>query len=101
LFEAPWLGYQGVAAQVEGLARDEYERIRKQLLARWWDTLVRAGRAGRLSRDGRERLIAGSYVVLKSGVSPEKIVPATVRNLLGDAIHELIYGMEPKTRNVQ
>lgn len=100
LFEAPWLGYEGVAAQVDELARDEYERVRKQLLTRWWDTLVRAARAGRLSSQGRERLIAGSYVLLKSGVSPDRIVPATVRNLLGDAIYELIYGMEPKTRNV-
>ncbi|HVS45362.1 MAG TPA: DUF721 domain-containing protein [Verrucomicrobiae bacterium] len=101
LFEAPWLGYEGIAPLIEGLQRDEYERIRKSLLARWWETLARAGRSGRLSRDGRERLIASSYVLLKSGVSPERLVPATVRNLLGDVIHDVIYGMEPNTRNVQ
>jgi hypothetical protein len=100
LFEAPWLGYQGVAEQVEGLTRDEFERIRKKLLARWWDRLVRAGRNGQLSADGRDRLIAGSYVLLKSGLAPDRIVAATQRNLLGDVIYELIYGMEPNTRNV-
>jgi len=95
LFEAPWLGYEGVKARVEGLEPGEYERIRKRLLSRWWETLARAGRNGRIARDGRERLIAGSYVLLKSGVPPDRIAAATVRNLLGDAVYDVIYGMEP------
>jgi predicted nucleic acid-binding Zn ribbon protein len=102
LYETPWLGYDGVARVVAGLSRDEYGRIRRRLLARWWDTLRRALRARRLSRDGRERLLASSYVLLKSGVDPERIVPATVRNLLGDELHDLIYGTDKTEKtNVQ
>ncbi len=77
LFEAPWLGYAGTAELVDGLCKKEYERIRTQLLRRWWGLLEQTKAAGRLSRDGRERLVAGSYVVLRSKLPPERITPAT------------------------
>jgi hypothetical protein len=97
LFEAPWLGYGGTAALVKGLTEEEYEGIRAQLLTRWWGTLVQARAAKRLSRDGRERLVASSYVLLRSKVPPEEIVPATVRNVLGDELHDLIYTEQRNT----
>lgn len=99
LFEVPWLGYAGVAALVGTLSRQEYEAIRARLLARWWEVLVRARRSKRLSSDRRERLIASSYVIVKSGLEPECIAPATVRDLLGDELCELIY--ETGIRNVE
>ena len=46
------------------------------------------------SRDGRERLIASSYVLLRSKLPPERIAPATVRSVLGDQLHALLYGDE-------
>lgn len=98
LFEAPWLGFAGTAELIDGLTRREYESIRARLLARWWERLARALAAKRLSRDGCERLIASSYVVLKSKLPPEEIEPATVRNVLGDELHDLIYGTERQTK---
>lgn len=92
LFEAPWLGYAGTAALVDGLGEGEYERLRRQMLTHWWGMLARARAAKRLSRDGRERLVASSYVLLRSKLPPEAIVSATVRNILGDELHELLYG---------
>jgi hypothetical protein len=59
---------------------------------------VRARAAKRLSRDGRERLVASSYVLLKSKIRPEEIIPATVRNILGDELHDLIYASEQQRR---
>lgn len=94
LFEAPWLGFAGTSSLIEDLSRDEYERIRRHLLVRWWDRLSRARLNKKVSRDGAERLIASSYVLLKSELAPEKINPATVRNVLGDELHDLIYGTE-------
>ncbi|GAC1654396.1 MAG: hypothetical protein NVS9B12_04950 [Vulcanimicrobiaceae bacterium] len=93
LFEAPWLGYAGIAKIVKLLAEREYESIRHRVLSRWWEMLTRAARAGKLNRGGRERLVASSYVILKSGLDPEEISPAVVRNLLGDDLHDLIYGI--------
>lgn len=93
LFEVPWLGYAGTAALVDGLERSEYDAIRTRLLARWWETLVRAARSGRPKPDRRERLIASSYVIVRSGLEPEEIAPATVRNVLGDEIFEFLYGV--------
>jgi hypothetical protein len=94
LFEAPWLGHRAASTLVDGLREEEYGAIRARLLARWWEILARALASNRLSRDGRERLIASSYVILKSQLPPERIVPATVRNVLGDELHDLIYGTE-------
>jgi hypothetical protein len=94
LFEAPWLGYAGTAELVDGLCEVEYERIRRRVLRRWRGQLEQARAAGRLSRDGRERLIASSYVLLRSKLAPERIAPATVRSVLGDEIHTLLYGNE-------
>jgi hypothetical protein len=91
LFEAPWLGYPGTAALIEDLHRDEYEAIRRRLLQRWWDRLVRARYQGKLSRDESERLIASSYVLLKSELAPERLTPEIVRNILGDELHHLVY----------
>lgn len=91
LFEAPWLGCTGTIALVNGLQKEEYERIRSQVLTHWWGLLSRARAAKRLSRDDRERIIAGSYVLLKSRLSPEKILPETVRSILGDELHDLLY----------
>jgi hypothetical protein len=101
LFEAPWLGYAGTAKLIEDLNRDEYERIRQRLLARWWERLWRARLAGKLSRDGSERSIAASYVLLKSELAPERVNPATVRNVLGDEVYALIYGMAEQKNDVQ
>jgi hypothetical protein len=94
LFEAPWLGYTGTARLIEDVSANEYAGIRHRLLARWWDRLCRARRSGVLSRDGSERMLASSYVLLKSERPPERLDPSTVRNVLGDELHEFIYGTE-------
>jgi len=91
LFEAPWLGYAGVAPLVGDLSEQEYNAVRKRLLARWWETLTRLRRSGRTFAHTRERLIASSFVLLKSGLDPERIAPAVVRDLLGDQLHDILY----------
>ncbi|MDQ6822957.1 MAG: DUF721 domain-containing protein [Candidatus Eremiobacteraeota bacterium] len=94
LFDVPWLGYDGIAEVVDGLTTAEYESIRTRLLSRWWDALSRVRRSGRGTMTPRERLIASSYVLLKSGLDPERIAPAVVRDLLGEELHDIIYGSE-------
>ena len=92
LYEAPWLGFSGTAALVDGLQEREYERIRSRMLAHWWGMLARARSTKQIARGGRERLVASSYVLLQSRLAPEAILPATVRNILGDELHDLLYG---------
>jgi hypothetical protein len=94
LYEAPWLGYAGIASVIPGLSRQEYEAVRIALLRRWKDTLERIRRSARPRVTMRERSIASSYVLLKSELDPDKIAPAVVRDLLGDELHELFYGNE-------
>ena len=92
MFDAPWLGFRGTAEIVEGLTSREYETNRTALLARWWETLQRARRAGKIDPSGYERQVASSYLLLKTGWEPDRITPAIARNELTDEIHDLIYG---------
>jgi hypothetical protein len=91
MYDAPWLGYDGTAALIEALTIEEYERNRHALLERWWMLLLRTKADGRVSPDGRERKIASSYVLLKTGWAPQRITPAVVRNILGDDLMALLY----------
>ncbi|GAC1498848.1 MAG: hypothetical protein NVS1B14_02030 [Vulcanimicrobiaceae bacterium] len=92
LYEAPWLGYSGISDLVGYISERDFAAVRRRILSGWWDRLTRAARNGTVSPDKRERFLASSYVLLKSGLEPEHISPAVVRNLLGDEIHNLIFG---------
>jgi hypothetical protein len=91
LYEMPLIGFEAARESVPDLGRSEFGAIRSRLLKRWWTVLQRAVREGKLTRDGRERAIAQSYVMLKSGVTADRLAPATVRNELGDELYALIY----------
>jgi hypothetical protein len=95
MFDLPWLGYAGTADLVGGLTLDEYETIRRELLARWWSLLNRA----RLTRRAgcRERLVASSYLLLQTGWEPDRITPAIARNVLGDDLVALLFNSSPAT----
>jgi hypothetical protein len=82
MYDAPWLGYAGIGGLVPGLGRDEYERWRRSLLARWWETLSRVRWTKRVTHF--ERRILSSYVLLQSEIEPDRVTPAIVRNVLGD-----------------
>ncbi|TAM77668.1 DUF721 domain-containing protein [bacterium] len=93
LFESPWIGYDGTAALVPGLDFALYAHVRARTLERWWKMLERARYRGAVSRDGRERKVAQSYVALKSGLTPERLTPVITRDILGDQIYDLLWGV--------
>ncbi len=95
LFNAPWLEFDELRELISGLGRTEVERARRGLLARWWVVLERARRSPRKPGE-RERQIASSYVLLHSGLAPERITPEVVRNLLGDDLESRLFG--PRAR---
>ena len=88
MYDAPWLGFTGIGALVGGLAREDYERWRRGLLDRWWLVLERARFTKRVG--AMERRIASSYALLHSGLQPDRVTPAVVRNLLGDELAALL-----------
>ncbi|MDE2572714.1 MAG: DUF721 domain-containing protein [bacterium] len=93
LFESPWIGYEGTAALIPGLEFAVYARLRARTLERWWQMLLRMQRHRVVSRDGRERKVAQSYVALKSGSAPERLTPLVVREMLGAEIYDLLWGV--------
>lgn len=93
-YDTPGIEYSAAATHIEGLTRAAFEFEKRRLLGRWRTQLDRVARDGHLSRDGRERAIASAYVLLKTGIPPERIAPATIRNELGERTYALIYGTE-------
>ncbi len=89
MYEAPWLGFAEIARLAGGVSRADYERWRRALLARWWEIMLRAAWSKRATTI--ERRIGSSYVLLQSGLAPDRITPPVVRNLLGDEIAALLY----------
>ena len=90
MFDAPWLGFKGISALVEGLSQGEYEMNKAALLARWWEALERVRKTGKVSPQSLERQIASSYLLLKTGWEPDRITPLIARNELGD-VYDLLY----------
>ena len=101
MFDAPWLGYAATAELVGGLAVADFEVIRKRMLSRWWDVLVRARARKAVSLDRREASIASSYLLLHTGWEPDRITPAVARNLLGDEIFTLVFGEKQTSHDLR
>lgn len=89
LFDAPWLDEHALRSQIEGLGADDVRAVRRRLLSRWRTAIARVGRAQHVG--AYERRIAQSYVVLQSGVTPDRIAPETIRNLLGPELAALLF----------
>jgi hypothetical protein len=92
MYETPWLGFEAIATHSGGLDQRDCEEVRRELLRRWWELLARAERTGRLRSDGFERRIASSYLLLQSGLEPDQVSRAAMRNLLGDRLEALLFG---------
>ena len=67
------------------------------LLQRWWLVLERVKRGGKVSPE--ERQVASSYVLLQSRLPPDRITPAIVRNLIGDAVADAIWPAHAEPRH--
>jgi len=90
-FNVPWLDAESLASLVPGLEPGEMEVIRRGLLQRWWLSLERARRSAR-RLTAHERQIASSYVILQSGLAPEEVTPAVMRNVLGPDLEVRLFG---------
>jgi len=85
LVSAPWLRADDVASHVEDGDAESIERVRRRLLARW-DEQIFAMRA-RLRRHAllaADRVLAWSYLMLRSGTQQHLIGRAVVADALGD-----------------
>ncbi len=84
LTNAPWLPRGEILSHVQGSDEPAYERVRRRLLARWEQQLFGAKR--RLRRGdlhASDRVIAWSYLMLRSGMQQHVIGRAVIADLLG------------------
>jgi hypothetical protein len=84
LFDAPWLRREDVTEHVPQAGEREYARVRRRLLTRWEEQLHEARR--RLNRDAltpSDRIVAWSYLMLRSRLPKNDIGRALVADVLG------------------
>lgn len=85
LVNAPWLGAADVASHVDDTDPAAFERVRRRLLARWEEQILamraRLRRGALLAAD---RVLAWSYLMLRSGTQQHVIGRAVVADALGD-----------------
>ncbi len=91
IYMAPWLTPLEVREIQPSVTTAEYDRARRSLLQRWWLVLERTRRSGKTTATNAERHVASSYVLLQSGLPPDRITPAVVRNLLGPELHAVLW----------
>ena len=90
LFAAPWLSHEDLRAHAPACTPDDFAQARRELLARWWAMLEYARRQHRINPNRHERQIASSYVLLQSGLPPDRVTPALLRHVLGDELEMLL-----------
>ena len=81
---APWLPRSELVAHVEGSDSRAYDRVRRRLLARWEEQIFAARR--RLRRGelhASDRVLAWSYLMLRSGMQQSAIGRAVIADALG------------------
>jgi len=86
LTNAPWLRRADVAPLVDDADERAYERVRRRLLARWEEQMFAAQR--RLRRHdlhASDRVVAWSYLMLRTGMQQHVIGRAVIADALGDA----------------
>ena len=100
LVNAPWLSGAEVVAHAADADPAAIDRVRRRLLARW-EEQIHAMRA-RLRRGAllaADRVVAWSYLMLRSGVQQHRIGRAVVSDALGDDWADALCG--PATRAVE
>lgn len=93
LVNAPWLAAGDVASHVTKADREAIDRVRRRLLARW-EEQIHAMRA-RLRRGAllaADRVLAWSYLMLRSGLQQHLIGRAVVADALGDEWSDALCG---------
>jgi hypothetical protein len=90
LYNVPWLDVASLVSLVPELEPGELDAVRRSLLQRWWLSLERVRRSARRVTD-QERRIASSYVILQSGLAPEEITRAVMRNVLGPDLESRLH----------
>jgi predicted nucleic acid-binding Zn ribbon protein len=93
LINAPWLRRTDIASHVPDAQEDAYDRVRRRLLSRWEEQMFTAQR--RLRRRellASDRVVAWSYLMLRSGMQQHVIGRAVVSDALGDAWADALAG---------
>jgi Dna[CI] antecedent, DciA len=93
LINAPWLRQGDISSHVADAQEDAYDRVRRRLLSRWEEQMFAAQR--RLRRRellASDRVVAWSYLMLRSGMQQHVIGRAVVSDALGDEWADALAG---------
>ena len=98
LVSAPWLRQADVAAHAADVSAGAIERVRRRLLARWEEQInAMRARLRRHALTAADRVLAWSYLMLRTGVQQHLIGRAVVADALGDEWADALAGPPPAT----
>ena len=98
LVNAPWLHANDVAAHAADADADSIERVRRRLLARWEEQIfAMRPRLRRRALLAADRVLAWSYLMLRTGSQQHVIGRAVVADALGDEWADALCG--PRAAN--
>jgi len=93
LINAPWLTADDAASHVKDAELTSIERVRRRLLARWEEQIfAMRSRLRRRSLHAADRVLAWSYLMLRSGAQQHVIGRAVVADALGDEWADALCG---------
>jgi hypothetical protein len=93
LVNAPWLHADEVASHVDGADAPSIERVRRRLLARWEEQIfAMRSRLRKHALLAADRVLAWSYLMLRSGTQQHLIGRAVVADALGDEWSDALCG---------
>ena len=75
-----------------GVSETEIEIARRRLATRWKSELDRLERKKIFSQGEPERATAVAYLLLQTGLAPDRITRSMIRYTLGPRLDTLLYG---------
>lgn len=90
LWEIPWLSYQEISAHIDGLNKDIYDTVRREMIQELWMQI----RAAAKSKDAKKipKVHVQTYVMLRTRMSPAKLTHEIIWQTLGENIANKLLG---------
>lgn len=90
LWENPWLSYSEIISHVQGLNEETYQGIRRDLIQELWEQFRTASKNSKSIKIPKYYI--QTYVMLRTGLSPEKLTYEIIWQTLGENMANKLLG---------
>lgn len=90
LWELPWLSYHQISAYISGLDQETYTNVRREMIQDLWEQFRKA--AKNIKTVTLPKTHIHTYVMLRTGLSPEEVTNEIIWQTLGDNMAKKLLG---------